>query len=433
MSRLVSAGLVLLLGTAAHADDWPQWRGPSRDGVAPGARLPTAWPKDPPAPLWKVTIGESYSGPVIADGRLFILGRDKKNQEIAYCFDAASGKSIWTHAYPCTFEPGDPCTRGSNGTPTTDGDRVYMLGLGGMFHCFEAKTGRIVWKHDFTTEYRGVKKGEEGDDAWAPPCGDSASALVDGNRVIVPVGGAKAGAVAAFDRDSGKLLWKSLEDRGSYASPMVTTLAGVRQFVAFTGLRLVGLKADEGGLLWDHPVKYYYEQTVLTPVIWQDLVITGGDGKLTVALRVEKKDGKLAAPIAWKNDDLRSYLTTPVIFKDHLLGYNRRSQLVCVDLATGQTTWTKGKFGSNIVSIVVAGDQLLVLDDEGELHVLDANPKNFVRKVRWKMSEAGETWSHLAVVGSRLYVKDKEHLLCFDLAGRRRYNEDRPNRAGGPP
>jgi outer membrane protein assembly factor BamB len=408
---------LLLMGTAttAASADWPQWRGPTRDGVAAEARLPRDWPGEPPAPVWRTWVGQGYSSPAVADGRLFILGRDREAREIAYCLDAATGKPLWTYPYPAPYVPPDPCTHGPNGTPTVDGDRVYFLGLGGRFHCFEVGSGRIRWQHDFIADYRGVKKDEQGDDLWAPPCGDSASPLVDGNRVIVPVGGPKAGAVAAFDRDRGTLVWKALDDRASYASPMRVTLAGVPQIAAFTGTRLVGLRIDDGGLLWDYPFNFSYHQTVLTPLVWNDLVITGGDNKPTVALRIDRRDSKQTATLAWRNDDLRGYLTTPILLGDHCLGYNRRAQLVCVELATGQTRWVQGTFGKYLVSIVRAGDQLLVLDDDGELHVLAADPAKFQRKVRWKLSEAGETWSHLAVVGSRLYVKDKEHVLCFDV------------------
>lgn len=404
----------------ASAQDWPQWRGPSRDGVAPCAGLPADWPAQPPRAQWKVRVGEGCSSPAVARGRVFIMGRED-NQEACLCLDAASGKTIWRHAYPVSYRPPDPrAGRGPQSTPTVDDDRVYALGVRGMFHCLDAATGRVLWKHDLAAEYWGVVKDAEGDDAWAPCCGSAASPLVDGERVILPVGGPKAGAITAFDRRTGQVVWKALGDRGSYASPVVAALAGVRQVIGYTGRRMVGLKADDGTLLWEHPYRVRFEQTILTPVLWRGLVIFGGDQdkrKDTQALRVERKDGPFAVTVAWRNDDLRCYVTTPVVVGDHLIGLNRRQQLVCVALATGKTAWVQAGFG-RYVSLVVAGGQLLVLDEDGSLHVLAADARRFARLAKWRLSEAGDVWAHLAVANGRLFVKDKYDLECFDLAAR---------------
>jgi outer membrane protein assembly factor BamB len=411
--------LSLVLTGALQAGDWPQWRGPGRDGRAPDAQLPTTWPADPPKPLWKVAVGEGYSSPVIADGRLFIMGRVGDEKEVCYGFDASNGNLLWKHDYDAPYKPPDlTAGRGPKSTPLVDGDRVYMLGLGGMFHCFEARTGRIVWKRDFAKEYWGVEKDKDGDDAWWPACGAACSALVDGTHLVMPVGGKKAGAFTAFDKKTGDILWTSLPDRSSYGSPLLVPLAGSRQLVGFTGLRMVGLDPAGGQLLWEYPFPCKFEQTVLTPVIWKDLVVFGGEAKPTVALRIEKKGQQVTQTVAWTSKDLRAYLTSPVAFKDHLVGLSHfRKQLVCLDLAGGKTKWTEDDFG-DYASLVVAGEQLLVLNGDGELHVLEANPDKFVRRARWQVSDEGPTWSHLAVVGNRLYIKDKQHLFCLDVAGR---------------
>jgi outer membrane protein assembly factor BamB len=414
---LLLLGILFPLALPVRGEDWPQWRDPLRDGSVPNARLPQKWPEKFPSPIWRSFVGVGYSSPVVAGGQAFIMGRETGGKEACLSFDAATGKPLWKKTYPSSYQPPDPTAgKGPNSTPTVDRDRVYMLGLGGMFHCLEARTGRILWKHDLSNEYWGVAKDTLGEDAWRPPCGASASALMDGDQVILPVGGKKAGAMTAFDRNSGKLLWSALEDRSSYASPLLTTLAGRRQIVGFTGQRMVGLDAKDRKLLWEFPFKAQYEQTIITPVIWKDRVIICGEARPTTALELTAKDGKLTQQVAWQNADLSAYLVTPIVVKDHLIGFDQRSRrLICIDLATGKTTWTSPRMGKLFVSLVVAGEQILALSDSGELHVLAANPKEYVSRDNWTIAEPGTLWSQLAVVDNRLYIKDKEYLSCYQL------------------
>jgi outer membrane protein assembly factor BamB len=407
-----------LLTHDTAADDWPQWRGPSRTGIAADTLFPDRWPSSPPEPRWRVRIGEGYSSPVVAGGRVFILSREEENQESCLCFDANTGERLWQHAYAEAYKPPDPTAGiGPKSTPTVAGDQVFMIGAGGMLHALEAATGRVAWSHNCAAEYWGVEKDATGFDAWTAPCGAAGSGLVDGNLLIIPLGGKKAGAITAFDRRTGEIVWKGLTDRGSYGSPMVAELAGKRQVVGFTGLRMVGLNAATGELLWEHHFPANFEQTILTPVIWKDLVIFGGEQKPTIALRIEKQENAFTASVTWKSPELRSYLTSPVAIGDHLIGHdNRLQRLVCVSLETGQTNWTSDKIGQ-YAWLTLAGHRLLVLTQEGDFHVFDYNVLRCIPHVKWKLSEAGGVWSHLAVVKNRLYVKDKEHLACFEIGG----------------
>lgn len=416
-SRLVLVLLVLVLPSALCGADWPQWRGPQRDGVSRGAQLPKELPDKLAEPRWAVEIGEGYSSPAVVKGRLFILARPREGKEVCLCLDAATGERLWQHVYSCSYKPPDPrAGRGPSSTPTVDGDRVYMLGLGGMFHCLAVKDGRVLWKHDFVREYWGVKKDRDGCDAWFPMCGATASPLVVGDRVIVPVGGEKAGALTAFDRQTGKLVWKALNDRSSYGSPLLTTLPGGKQLVGFTGVRMVGLRFSDQTLLWEYPFPTRFDQTVLTPVLWNDRVIFGGDRKPLVALRLKDKDGKVESETAWENRDLRADLSTPVIVGGQLIGLDQnRNRLVSVDLETGKTLWAHGGL-STYASLVVVGDRLLVLSNDGLLRVLKPGPDRALEERKWRVAP-GDTWAHLTVIGSRIYVKDAQRLLCYDLAG----------------
>jgi outer membrane protein assembly factor BamB len=413
----ISVILVFSMSLPLSAADWPQWRGVGRDGHALDARLPINWPSAPPTPKWSTNIGLGYSGAAVVRGKLFIHVRDDdKGSERCLCLDAFTGKQIWEITYPSKFEaPDNTAGKGPNATPTVDQDRVYFFGLGGMLTCAEIATGKTVWQHDCNKEYWGVVKTIDGDDAWFPPCGASASPLVDGDNVIVPIGGKKAGAFTGFDRNSGQLVWKALEDRSSYASPIIASPGGVKQLIAFTGTRMVGLRHSDRELLWDYPFPTKYEQTIVSPVVWKDLVVIGGEAKPTVAMKLTGDGDKVKKEIAWKSEDLRMYLATPVVFAGHLIGFDHRmSRLICLKLDSGETVWTSQGLGTKHLSLVVAGNLLLALNLEGELLVIKASTEEYTRLAKWKVSERG-TYAHIAVVGNQLYVKGPEKLVCYEL------------------
>jgi outer membrane protein assembly factor BamB len=420
MGRLGWATVVgFMIAVPAGAGEWPQWRGPHRDGSAPGERLPPNWPKEQPNPLWKVPVGLGYGGPVVSGGQVFLLTRQGED-EACLCLDAATGQTLWRHAYPAAYTPPDKNAGAMpKSTPVVDSERAYFVGITGRFHALDRRTSRVAWAHDFTAEYWGQPKNADGDDPWAPACGVAASPLLDGERLVMPVGGEKGGAIMAFDRRTGRPVWKSLPDRSSYASPLLTELAGVRQLVGFTGTRLVGLAPDSGRLLWDYPVRVKFDQTVLTPVVAGNLVVIGGERadivrQPTIALRISRSGEKWSVAEAWRNTDLRSYLVSPVAFGGHLLGHSYfRGELVCIDLATGQTAWSKSGFG-DFSSIIFADGQLLLLTGGGEFVALEANPSKCVVKARWKVGES-PAWAHLALADGRLFIKDKEHLTCIEF------------------
>ncbi|MFO0801527.1 MAG: PQQ-binding-like beta-propeller repeat protein [Gemmataceae bacterium] len=405
----------VLAAATVPAADWPHWRGPNRDGVAPGLAFPEKWPAEPPKELWKANVGLGYSGPAIVGDKLFILSRVEKSER-CLALDANTGKESWKLEYPEPFQAPDPTAgKGPNSTPTVDGDRVYMFGLGGKLHCLGTEKGSVLWKHDCLKEYWGVKVTPIMGDDWFPPCGASASPLVDGPHVLIPVGGAKAGAFTAFHRDTGEIAWKALADRSSYASPAIASPGGVKQVIGFTGTRMVGLRHSDRELLWDVPFKARFEQTIISPVVWKDLVIVAGEGRATTAVRIKESGGKVTKETAWTSDDLKCYLTTPVLFQDHLLGYDMRtSRLVCLSMETGEVAWTSPRTPGKYHSLVLAGNVCLCLNSEGELTVFRATTKEYQEVVKWTLAEKG-TWAHLAVANGHLFIKGKENLFCYPL------------------
>ncbi|MCE9566246.1 MAG: PQQ-like beta-propeller repeat protein [Planctomycetes bacterium] len=417
MTRAVLSCFITLAFTCQLMADWPQWRGPGRDGHAVGTQFPQTWPEQPPKPKWTANLGLGYSGAAITRGKLFIHARnDDKKEERCLCLDAATGKQLWEISYPCKFKAPDPTAgKGPNATPTVDRDRVYFFGLGGMLTCADFDTGKVLWQHDCDKEYWGVRKTSDGDDAWFPPCGASASPLVDGDTVIVPIGGKKAGAMTGFDRITGKLLWSALEDRSSYASPLIVSPGGVKQIVGFTGTRMVGLRHSDRDLLWEHPFPTRYEQTIVSPLVWKDLVVFGGEVKPTVAVKLTKDNDSVKKEVAWKSDDLKMYVSSPVPFGDNLIGFDfRTGKLVCVKFVDGSTAWTSSAMGTKHVSLVLAGDVLLTLTLDGELRVAKVSADEYLELAKWKVAEKG-TYAHLVVVGNTLFVKGPETLLCYEI------------------
>ena len=296
-----------------------------------------------------------------------------------------------------------------------DRDRVYYFGLGGMLTCVEIATGKVLWQHDCNKEYWGVVTAAEGDDAWFPPCGASASALVDGDTIVVPVGGKKAGAITGFDRNTGKLLWKALEDRSSYASPTIASPGGVKQLVAFTGTRMVGLRHSDRELLWEHAFPTKFEQTIVSPVVWKDRIIIGGEAKPTVAAKLSRDGAKVKKEIAWKSEDLRMYLTTPVVFGDFLIGFdNRMTRLACLKLENGELAWTSPGLATKQVVLLLAADVLFTQTLEGELRIAKVSANEYKEMAKWKVADRG-TYAHPALVGNTLFVKGPEKLTCFEL------------------
>jgi len=380
--------------------------------------LPKRLPTTLPPPVWQVELGEGYASPVCARGIVVALGRPEPGREQAVGIDLRTGAVRWRRAWESTFVPPDPTAgKGPNGTPTIDGDRVAVLGLGGMLHCLDLRSGAVRWRHDLNAEYWGVSRGPAGDD-WFPVCGCATSPLVVGDTFAISVGGRKAGALAGFDRRTGALKWSCLDDRSSYGSPVRATLGGVDQIVAPTGKRLVGIAVSDRRLLWELPTTAMYEQTILTPVVWRDRVLAGGEARPMEALRIEAAPGgSVVARSTWRNAELSAYLGTPVIVDDCAVGLDHRSRrMVAVDMETGKTAWTSPRIAKMFAVSTVAADRLLVSTDLGKLHVAAATRDGWREEVVWDLPGEGPWWSQVAVLGDQLLIRDGRSLRLHRLA-----------------
>jgi outer membrane protein assembly factor BamB len=408
-----SVGVLIVLASCVDAADWPQWLGPRRDGSTPEKVAP--W-KDSLKVLWRVAIGEGNSGPVVADGRVFLHTKVKGElKEQLDAFDARTGKPLWERRYDRP-ELKTLYGNGPRATPAFAGKRIYTYGLTGIVTCFNVDDGEQVWQVDAAKEFM-------------PPrlvFGASCSPLVEGNAVLINVGGKGAGVVA-FDRDTGKVLWKNLDDGASYASPIVFGKGDKRQTVFLTQQGVASLDPADGQLRWRFPFKDAILESSTTPVRSGKYIVASSITLGTVGLELHPKEAKAPVSQVWKNPNLTCYFSTPVpVGKDHLyavagvLSLNPfvkkkpTANLHCVDIHTGKELWTRPNVGTYHATLLRTGDdKLLMLEEKGDLVMFEPNPKEYRELARSKV--CGQTWAHPAVADGRLYVRDGNELICVSL------------------
>jgi outer membrane protein assembly factor BamB len=411
MPWLRSLIALLVCSVVAVAGDWPQWLGPNRDGSSPEKVSP--W-KEAPKVLWRKPVGEGNSGPVVADGRVYIHAKVKnRNEEEVVAYDAKSGKELWRTSYK---RPAFTSLfgNGARATPAVADGRVYTFGITGLLTCFDAAKGTKLWQVDTLKKFH----------AKNLFFGMSCSPLVEGKHVLVNVGG-KAASVVALDKGTGETAWKSLDDKASYSSPIIFGKGKERQVVFLTGDGVVSLAPSDGSLFWRFPLKDKLFESSTTPVRAGDLLLASSITYGSVGLRLKTKEGKPAADKVWKKDDLTCYFSTPVpVGKEHIylvtgtppqgFGTKPEATLHCIEAATGKGLWKRPKVGKYHASLLRTGDdKLLLLEEAGQLVLLDPSPKQYRELARAKV--CGDTWAHPALADGQLYVRDDKEVICLQL------------------
>jgi outer membrane protein assembly factor BamB len=395
----------------ALAEDWPQWLGPRRDNSSTETVAP--W-KGEPKLLWRKTVGEGHSSPVVAAGRLFLHTKvANQNEEEIVAFDAKSGDELWRSRYQrAAFT--SLFGNGPRATPAVVGDRLYAFGITGVLTCLDTKKGDKLWQVDTLQKFK-VKN---------LFFGMASSPLVVGDHVLVHIGG-KGNSVVALDRHTGAVVWKSLDDPASYASPIVVDKDGQRQVIFLTGANVASLNPADGQVFWRFPLVDRLMESSTTPIRAGDLLLASSITYGSVGLKLQTKDSKPAVLEAWRNKELTSYFSTPVaIDAEHIYmitgttpgPFTRPSaDLHCIEAKTGKEVWKKAKMGTYHASLMRMGDgKLLLLTDGGDLALLEPNPREYQELARAKVS-GPETWAHPALADGCLYVRDKTELLCFQL------------------
>lgn len=382
------------------AGDWRQWRGPARNGVVSGA-LPDAWP----AALtkrWEVSVGAGHSSPVVSGNRVVVMSR-AADREVVRALDLATGREIWKTDYAAPYSV-NPAAMGHGpgpkSTPVIAGGRVFTFGIGGVLSALDLATGKLLWRTP--------------PPAVLPEYGTVSSPIVQGDLVIAHVGGYNNGAISAFDAAKGTERWRWNGDGPGYASPVMTTVAGVRHLVTITQKFIVGLNVADGTLLWRQPFTTEYNQNSVTPLAFGDVVIYSGINKPTTAVRIARKGGAWTAEPIWTNDQLPMFMSSPVIVGNTLFGlsHRNRGQLFALDVATGKTLWTtKGRDGEN-ASILASASSLLAATTNGELIVAKIDPAAFKESRRYKIADSA-VWAHPAIAGRSILIKDADKLICW--------------------
>lgn len=397
---------IALTSQAVLAQDWPQWRGPNRDGVLASFNAPKVWP-DKLRTVWKVPVGIGHSSPVVAGQRVYLLSRQDEN-EVASCFDLDTGKLLWKDSYPTGYTMNPAAVthgKGPKSTPVLHDGKLYTLGITGVLSCYDAQTGRLRWRELSKTSK-----------ATSPLYGTSMSPIVDRGLLIAHVGGHDSGALTAFDAETGELRWSWTADGPGYASPIVVELGGVRQIVTQTQKQIVGVSASNGHLLWEIPFETEYVQNIVTPVAYRQTLVFSGLDKGVFAINVVQRGNKWTAEPVWKNSDVSMYMNSPVISGDYLFGlsHKRKGQFFCLDVRTGQTIWTtNGREGDN-AAILAVGQFLLLLTVGAELTVARGDRKQFEVLKKYSVAES-PTWAHPVVVGKRLLIKDASNLALLSV------------------
>ncbi len=416
-TRFFSASL-FVLSVSVDAADWPQWRGPNRDGVVVDKAHSLEKLSADPKVLWKIDVGPGQSSPVLAAGRLVYTDAQGDN-ETAHCLDAATGKAIWSAPVGPRVVFSPDYGGGPRCTPLIDGDRLYVQTGAGEFKCLSLADGKVLWKTSFGDNYGATWYGNKSGDKAAGETaarrhGHNGCAAIDGDRIFVPVGSPDGATLVCFDKKTGKELWKAGTDNTAYSSVMVGTLAGVKQAVHFTADALMGVDAASGKILWRVPLKTGAKRHACTPVIFGDTVTVASTNIGTIRFGITKAGAEFKAEPVW-TVPVKTVLGTPTIVGKHIytLGDGNRANLVCLNFETGAQTWAEPGFG-DYASITSVNDKLLVLSSAGELRLLKANPTKYEELGRAQL--CAKTWASPAYADGNIYVKDEAHVTAFALA-----------------
>lgn len=392
----------ILCVTAAWASDWPQWRGPHRDGVGSAITEPKVWPEQLKR-RWQIKVGEGHSSPVVAAGRIYSHARQGE-REVVQCLRPENGQVIWQESYPAPYTVNSAATghgKGVKSTPAVEGNRIYTFGIGGILSCFDATNGKPQWRKEF----------------GSPDFGVAMSPVVEGGLLIAHVGTKGTGALTAFDAQTGAEKWSWKGDGPAYASPIVVELGGTRQVVTQSKSNIVGVASATGRLLWRIPFTTSYDQNIVTPVLYRETLIFSGTGNSTIGVKVIKRGAEWSTETLWQNKEATMYMNSPVLSGDLLFGMAARNkgQFFCLDPRNGATLWTSDGRQADNAAIVDAGPVLLILTTNAELIVARKSAKNFDVVRKYTVADS-PTWAHPVVTGNGILIKDSTMLALWSIS-----------------
>jgi outer membrane protein assembly factor BamB len=397
-------------GVLGQGGSWHQWRGPHRNGrLADGQSLPSAIDGKALRQVWRVELAEGYASPVVADGRVFTVETKDKSVEIVRAFDRARGRQVWEHQWDGAISV--PFFARNNGswvrsTPVYDAenDRLYVGGMREVLVCLAGRTGKPVWRVDFPDQL-GSK---------SPSFGFVCSPLIAGDYIYVQA----AGAVCKLNKHTGELVWRSLDDGGgmygnAFSSPVVARLGGRRQLVVQTRSKLAGLALEDGAVLWAQEIRAFRGMNILTPTIQGNLIFTSAYGGFTHCFEVIDDGGKPAVRERWKLK-MQGYMSSPVVIDGNAYLHRRDRKVSCIDLSTGDVTWTSDRRFGEYWSMATDGKRILALDQRGDLILLAADRSRFSLVAQRKVAD--DAWAHLAVAEGQVFVRSLRALTAYEYS-----------------
>ncbi len=408
-SRVISVILFVSIITLqiVSAQDWTEWRGPNRDGMVKNFTAPARWPEKLKL-IWKTEVGSGYSSPVVFKDRAWIHTREG-DEETVSCLDLKTGKLVWSKSYPVKFAKNQYATQMGKGpfsTPALFDGKLYTLGVTAILSCFDAATGELNWRKDFGAP-----------DTSKMFCGTAFSPIIDQGNLIVYVGDdIKGGVMFAFDPATGRERWKWTGEGPGYASPIVVELEGARQIVTMTDKSIIGVESKTGRLLWRLAWPDEWNENIVTPTLYKNMLILSGVRKGTMAVQVAKNGAEWTTKLVWHNSEIAMYMNSPVLEGDHLFGMSsrRKGHYFCLEAATGKVLWaTEGREGFN-AAILNTKDALFILTNDANLIVAKKSVKEFEQVAKYSVADS-PTFAHPVLIGNRILIKDDAAMMLWGL------------------
>lgn len=413
VKRMTALLFLAVSGATSFADDWVQWRGPNRDGISREKGLLKEWPKEGPKLVWQIDdLGDGYSTPSVAQGRLYLLANQGLDDEFVKAIDAKDGKETWSTRLGKVGNPRQqPSYPGARSTPSIDGKLLYALGSDGDLACLATSDGKVRWQKNIREEFAG-KPG-----TWAY----SESPLIDGDLLVCTPGGGEA-TMVALDKKTGSLVWKSPlaeADDAAYSSPIVVESGGVRQYVQLLQKGLVGIEAKTGKLLWRYarPISRF-DANIPTPVAADGYVYVASAGTGGGAVKLAKANDRVEPTEVYFAPQLPTAIGGSVKIGDFLYGTTNQA-LLCIEFATGKVKWQERALGA--AALCYADGHLYLHGENGDAALVEASPEAYREKGRFtpphqpEPPSMGKPWAYPIVANGRLYIRDRGTLWAFDV------------------
>ena len=383
------------------ANYWTEFRGPGRAGIYAQQPIDTNWPAQGPPELWRQKIGGGYASMSIAEGKVYTI-EQRRDREVVAAYDFETGRQVWERAWRARFSEsmgGD----GPRATPTWHDGKIYALGAVGDLYCLDAADGAIIWKRNILSDAGAVNL------TW----GMAAAPLIVDDFVVVLPGGRSGKSVIAYDRGSGEIRWTAQDDRQGYTSPQVATLAGRRQLVIVSGVRIFGANVEDGSLLWEHEWETDYDANCAQPLIvdGEHVFLSAGYGHGATLLKIEAAENRFSSREIWFSRSMKNKFNPSVLVDGVVYGLDN-GILAAVDVRTGERLWKGGRY--RFGQLLYASGHLIVVSEQGDLALVEATPEAHREIVKFE-ALSGKTWNVPAMADGRLIVRNQTEMVAYDL------------------